>query len=300
MDGSTSGAAATASAPSSTDAGTPNQDSAQADIPQVKKYKVKVDGEEREVSEDDLLRDYQLQQASRKRFTEADQRAKEADAKERKANAVLEALSKGDLDFVKKNVPKDVFKKLSTDFLLEELEWENLPDHEKRRIVAERRAEEAESKLSEREKGEKEAKAKIEYEASLQEAHKNLDRGFSEAIKGYKDVGVYIDHSHMHRALQILEASIKAKKSMTPSDALSMAVKEDSDAYGQRMKALGLDDLIKTLPKEKLDELRRHFVKQAQGKLQDTSKKEPEIIRRSAKDKVGLDDWFKNLDKRYT
>lgn len=58
-------------------------------------YKAKVDGEEVEVTEEQLLKDYELRQASYKRFEEANKIQKAAQAREAKLKTVLQSLQNG-------------------------------------------------------------------------------------------------------------------------------------------------------------------------------------------------------------
>jgi hypothetical protein len=69
---------------------------------EARKFKVKVDGEELEVPEEDLLRDYQTRKASDKRFQEAAAAKKEAAEMRAQVNSVLELMTKDPRAFAEK------------------------------------------------------------------------------------------------------------------------------------------------------------------------------------------------------
>lgn len=83
-----------------TDPKAPAKDDKPAEAP--RKFKVKVDGQELEVSEEDLLRGYQTREAADKRFKEGAQARKEAEAYRAEVNSVLELMQKDPRGFAEK------------------------------------------------------------------------------------------------------------------------------------------------------------------------------------------------------
>ena len=78
----------------------PAKDDKPAEAP--RKFKVKVDGQELEVSEEDLLRGYQTREAADKRFKEGAQARREAEAYRAEVNSVLELMQKDPRGFAEK------------------------------------------------------------------------------------------------------------------------------------------------------------------------------------------------------
>lgn len=258
----------------------------------VPKAKVKVGGIEKELSIDELVKDYQLKQASHDKF-------QQASALEKKANAVLEALNKGDLEFVRKNVPKDVFKKLSTDFLLDEIEWESLPENERRRIQAEKKLADYEQRESEREKSEKQKAAEAEKAQYQTQATEELNKAFVEVIEMHKANGLPVDHGYLARAIDVMISAHNKGAKIPVAQAFDIAVQEMNGFFDKRVKAFTPDDLMKSLTKEQIKGLNQLMIGNAKTfQSAPRTKSDAPVIKKDSK--VGFNEFFdKILPNKY-
>lgn len=140
--------------------------------PSIPKFKVKVDGQELELSQEELTRDYQMRQSSEKRFQEAARLKQEA-------NEQFEALK-----FAREN-PKEFFKVTGVDakafaeaLLLEELEESLLSPQEKEL----RELKKFKSKIDQEEQSKKLEKEKFEYSQLEQQQAEQLESEILEVL----------------------------------------------------------------------------------------------------------------------
>lgn len=253
------------------------------------KHKVVVNGAELEVDYDDLVKDYQLKRASHEKLQKASQI-------EKQSKAVIEALNKGDLEFVRKSVPKDVFKKLATDYLLDELEWESLPEGERKRIQAEKKLAEYEKKEADRNKTEKEKADQEEFQKYQQQAQEELAQSVQEVVEMHKAKGLPVDHGYLLRTVDLMIAAHLANGEKLPAaKAFEIACREIDDAFGKKMKSFTPDDLVKSLSKDQLKALNQLLITNARG-FQSAVKKQPSGAPVSNQGKkIGIDEFFDKI-----
>jgi hypothetical protein len=137
------------------------------------KHKVIVDGQEHEVTYEDLLSDYQHKKASYKRFEEANKIRKEVDG-------LFENFSKGDLSFIKKQVPPDVLRKFAEQELQEYLRVQSMTPEQREAMEAKQERDQLKEKLTLKEKQEQE-----QYIATIQnETNQQIETEIIDAVKG--------------------------------------------------------------------------------------------------------------------
>lgn len=265
---------------------TPTQTNTQAPPTQPKSYKVKVEGQELEVDENTLVRDYQLSKASQKRF-------QEAAAKTKQAEELLSAL---------KSNPWEVMKQLGLDprtaseeYLANLLEQEMLsPEAKKIKDL-----EDENKSFKQKQKEQEEAQNRQKMDLLTQQAEQHIE---SELIKA-------LDSSKLPRkpALirKVVENMIHAEQNgyeLSVQDAVKIAESE----YFESIKEIfsGYDDVekvIELLGEEKLKKIRERDLRQLKNpaptkkdvqpsKKEETKKRfeSPEEYKQFMRDKLGV------------
>lgn len=274
-----------------------NGEAQSANSAQPHRVKVTIDGQVREVSLEELTRDYQKYSSATKRFQEAAEMSKFS-------KSFNEALQKGDINWFKKNLPQDQLKPIMKKLVLEDYERQAMSPAERRALENEERIREYEERevrsREEAAENEKSAEYKREYHAAQQELNTTL----AAAIEGHKAKGVAVDHGHLHRAVQLMENSILAGRGKLSADrALDMALEEDGQLFSKRLTGTEVEKLLASLPKDKVAQIRKHFVEQARSKTSQTATAKPQGQQPRVAGKkqapMSLDEWFNNLPKKY-
>ena len=219
-----------------------------------RKHRVKVDGKELEVSDDDLIRDYQLKEASYKRMEEASKLSKSLQP----YLPVIEALQKGDLGVLKKlGVPKEALRKFS--------EQELSPE--------ERRAREAERERDKIKAERDEERRKADSQRQEQLAHKAAQDIESEIVDALKEIEVPIKGNYrlVRRMAEDMFAALEAKQpKVTAKQARERVLKgmrEDFEEYVKRGVSGDLEKFIESLPAELVDGVRKRDLKRVSSQL---------------------------------
>lgn len=266
--------------------------------PVVEKRKVIINGKEREVSLDEVLRDYQKYQAADERFAQASKIRKGVDT-------ILEKVKKAEtIEDLADLIPKDQFRKLAEKMFLEEMEWEQLPEAEKKARALEKRAALAENRL----KSIEEEKANQARQYMRERAHKEIDEEIAEA---FKTSGLNPTPERVIRVAQLMLASLgKPKEGEAPkprmraSDALNRVLEGLWGEASDLLSAGELDQIRKRLPKKFLDGLRKSDVEAARS--QDVIlRKQPNLPKnessptRTKQKRMKTDDWFSQMEKKF-
>lgn len=264
----------------------PAAPAAQAPAPDFRgtKHKVKVGGQERDVSYDELIRDYQLQQASHEKLQQASR-------KEKDAAAVFEALERGDFGYVEQKLGPAKARAAAEKYLIEKLEYDELPDVEKRS-----RQLEAENKgLKGEAQQRKETAEREEYERTVAHAHQELDQEIAEALKGYKNPTPRL----VLRLLNEIDARLDARHQRIPvAEAKKHAVESIFSDIEEYLPQLSPEELIQRLPKSVLDAIRKHEVSKVMGE-----KSGQRVSAKGEKTKAGetrpktQQEWFQTMEK---
>lgn len=139
--------------------------------PERKKYKVKVDNEEMEVDEDELIRGYAHNKAASKRMQEAAERRKQSEE-------FIELLRKDPKAVLQhKDLNIDV-KALAEQILAEHMEEQLLTEDEKERRELKRKLDEYEQREQQRQQTEQQAR----FEAATAKQIEEFDNMFTEAL----------------------------------------------------------------------------------------------------------------------
>lgn len=249
------------------------------------KHKVKFGGEEREVSYDELIRDYQNAKESTRRYQEAAKLSTEA-------QRVNQALEKGDVNYLVNKLGPQKARQMFENYLIEQYQYEELPQEQKELISERRKREELERKMSELEEGSKKAR----QEELAQRAIAELDAEISEALA---EAGKKANPRLALRIIEQIEASIKAKGERIPAkQALQYAqrsVTEDINAY---LSDLSPEEAMSVLPKSLIDSLMKAKVDRVLDKGVARNKPSPKEMTKSD-EPMTIEKKFQEMEKRF-
>lgn len=165
------------------------------------KHKVKIEDQEAEIDYDELVKGYQNQKASTKRYQESASMMKQAKAVE----ALIDQARSGDLSWLDGIVPGEQLTQWAESKLLKHIEYEQLSEPEKRAL----RAEEALAKREEEDKKRKESDEKNQLTQLEMKASQEIDLEIAEAIKSMGH-DVKVTPRLIKRVAEQIEASIEA------------------------------------------------------------------------------------------
>lgn len=208
------------------------------------KYKVKVDGKELEVDQDELVRGYQLSSASRKRMEEAAEIRKNF-------QGFSDSLKRGELDWLMEQVPRDQLRKFSEKLLLEEIEFDQLPESDKKL----RQLEKEHAKLKKANQDRDAQDKDKEFAQMKEQVSHRIDAEMTEAIKesgqAVTPEVIALMATWARTSLQDGEDPLPAKQ------ALQLATKSATNVAFGYLKSLPPDKLLAAIPKEIREAIRK-------------------------------------------
>lgn len=254
------------------------------------KHRVPVDGKEIEVDYEELRRGYSHGQAANRRFQEAAQVEKSAKERSTYADSLIKRFDdpKEALGLLVEKFGKKDAKRFLEDFLIEDMEYEALPESERRARELEKKTKTLEEQLAE-ERAEKEAHRKAQVE---ERAHADIDKEVGDALAklGRKPsprmVIAVVDE-------MILQGQMHNKR-ITAEEAIPHFQRNQEANAVEWLSGLSPADVIKKLPKTLLDALRQHEVNQVLGEKQSRRPKSLEPRKTEPAKKLSVDDWFKS------
>lgn len=272
MEVSASAPAESASAPAE---GTPNesqpsenQESSPEGSPppdQPKKHRVKVDGQELEVPEEELLKDYELRRASYMRMQQATERSKQADQVEKHYKELLTQF---------KSDPWKLFEALQIDpdleaeqRLLKKLEREMMSPEQKALYEKEQHLSAREREIKEFEelkKQHEESLAKQEQEELTYKAVQEIDTEIGEVLKA---TGKAPTPRTVARVAEIMLAHLDNEdgERLGADKALGIFENEMKGEIESYLSSLTPEQLVQALPKSVLDAIRKTELEKVRG-----------------------------------
>ncbi len=267
-----------------------HQQSQETDAQKAARYKLKVNGKEVEKSIDELIRDAQKGISADERFKQASEMSKKYSAYEQ----LEKAIEAGDISPLIKKMGHNKFRQFAENYLIDYLEYEQLPPEKKEALEYRRQAEEYKSKLESREAQEKEQKLAHARAQAVQE----IDSEIAEVLKasGKKPTPYFVARiaENMLASLQSKSVEPKQAAKTAYSKALS-SIQADVSEYLSNMSA---DEARKVLPKNLLDAIRKLDVEAVRSqdpmRSRSTSKTEDTKSRQDGKKvRMSTDDFFK-------
>lgn len=259
------------------------------------KHRVKVGDEDLEIDYDELTTGYQKAQASDKKFREASEIRKKVDE-------LLENVKSGDHKNLIKILGKDQARKMAEALLLEEIEYEELPKHEKtiRKLESEKR--EAEEKLQAHET-EKETIKRQQLE------HQAAQEIETEIVGAIKESSAKVTPRLVARVAELMESHIISTGQRLPAkQALEYCREEIPKDFFSYVDGLTNEQVLalkKELPKKFLDVLRKDDVKSvlsqasfSKGRSEEKDLSSPEKRKPAKSRRMTTDSWFEQMEKR--
>lgn len=253
----------------------------------LKKYKVKVDEQEMEVDEDELLRGYQLRKASDKRFQEGMQARKQAET----FINMLKTDPKKIL--TNPNLGLD-FKKIAEEFLLEQMQEEMLDPKEKEI----RNYKQKLSKYEEMEKKAIEEQKKALFDKQTQEARTKIE---GDVVKALESSGLPKTEYTVKRMIHYMLSALEDGYKLSASDVVDLVQRD----YIQDTKALysNLDGeiLLKLLGDDLANKIRKTDLERIKKPPVNAIKENVERPAEGTKEKkqwVSKDAWREQLNKK--
>ena len=304
--------AATADTGSTANEGNP-ADGIPAEIPEWKKqkHKYKAAGQEYEVDYDELVKRAEKGHGAEKKFADASKIEKEMKSRLEK----LKDPQSEDFDELINLIGFEKAKKFADKLVWEQIQWDELTDHEKKARIAQQRADEAESKL----KSYEEKQQGSEKALMSQQAMQVIDTEIKQVLEAGRKEGLSVadipeaTELIIDEMLAYLEYCDEQDKDGKPirqappshRDVLQKIQEREDLRSSANIKRLSVEQLRKVLTKEQLSQLRQSEIDQLYAPTQPAGRSTKQTIenndsRPSAKKKVmSTNDYFKNLDSKY-
>lgn len=272
-------------APASQDSQVPQAASTEAEPWRQAKHKVKFGGEEREVSYDELIRDYQNGKESTRRYQEAARLAKEA-------QTVNQALQKGDVNFLVERLGPQRAREMFENYLIEQMQYDELPPEKKELLSERKRREQLEARMREMEEGQVRARQQMLAQRAMQE----LDAEISEALN---EAGSRANPRLALRIIEQIEANLKAKNQRIPAkEALKFAQKSIKDDIGAYFDGMSVEDAMQLLPKQLIDSLMKAKVDRVLDSRTSQRSRSP-VNNSNSSEPMTIEKKFENLENKF-
>lgn len=257
------------------------------------KHRVKIDGNELEIPYEELLSGYQLNKSSKTRFDEA--------AKMRKGvEDFVSRLKEGDFSVLEDFVPKENIRNWAEKELTEYVQWEELPEYEKKRIIAEQERDKYKRQIETREQKElEEQRIHVENQAS-----EEIDNEISEAIEILRKSSGFEVPVTAELVQDIARLMLSQLQEGNDKPSAHEATKKIWDRYrkkfGTYVSSLSSADLRGILTPSQLKALRNEELENAMSSMptnirQIKSEEKP----RKQREKQDVNDFFAKMDKKY-
>lgn len=256
----------------------------QASAEAIRKHKVKIDGQELEVDEPELLKSYERSKASYKRFEEAARLKREVEARERELTETLQLLRspKHRVEAIARLLGgEDALADMATDVLMKRMEWESLPEPERRRrsemTEREKRIEEEERRLAAREEAARK-KRDAEVAAEAERMQQEWMRTWPDILK---KAGAPPSRGAIARMAGVMKEALEIGVDLTPQEAAQRVAEE----IREEMRAIASDadpEQLRTLLGPGADKIRAAEVATARAQPGRIPPKEQPPQRREA------------------
>lgn len=250
------------------------------------KHKVKIDGEELEVELEELLKGYQTGKSSTKKFEEAKRlQAEVADFLNRSKENPWELLQQLGVNI----------DELAERRVADKLEWELKPEQERKLIEMER-------ELKKYKQFEEETKKSQQEQQKAQLAQSAMREVDDEIGAVLKQSGVKPTPRVVARIAETMLAALEAGQKLPAAKAFERTQKDLKDEVISILGSLPIEQAVSLLPKEFTENYRKHLIsKVSENKPFSASKSDESAPRTGRKQKFkSTDDFFKNLEKRYS
>lgn len=251
-------------------------------------FKVKIDGQESEVDEDELLRGYQLRQASDKRF-------KEAMEKQKTVEEILDILKKDPRKaLTHPEIGVDV-RNFAESVLAEALEEELMDPKEKELRELRKKLDAREKEAKDREENER----KTKEEAHIQELTANYAKEIEGAIK---DGGLPYNAPMVNRVKDYMLAAIENGYELSAKDVIPYVKKDFTADIKAMFGASDASIIADLLGEDGIKRVKEWDTKRIKDPLKGkevSAKEQPKAKDAPKKLFVTTDEYFADLKKRF-
>lgn len=253
-------------------------------------YTITVDGEEMQVDLETLKKDYQLAQASHKRF----QQAAEIQKQNQQLQQVLAQAKRDPSGFM--NWLGIDPKGFSEEYLIAQLEEEMMSPEERKISEYERELQ----RYKAQEEREAQQRKQAEMDALTKQAAEQIDNEIADALQ---DLGYGVDNPPPARVIariaDYMLAGLDSKgEQLSAKNAYARVKKDYEQDIIDLVDSLEAEKLVEFLPKSVLDKIRKYDVQQAKSKAKENR---PAYVPRSKDDGLEVNDQEprKNFDKKW-
>lgn len=276
-------------APAADEGQTSEQQQVQEKVEQAMR-RLKIDGEEKEIPEEQVLAaaqkwlagDNRLQKAAEERKT-VDQYMKEIEAFKKDPKNALKTAGLNPVE-------------IAQAWLREQEEYEAMDEHQRENLTLKQKLAELEQRLEE------EGKSKKEQQQQLmrQRAATEIDKEIGEALK---EIGRKPTPRLVARLAETMIANLRTKGSRMPAkDALTKAESQLKAETTEWLEQLPPEDLLSFLPKKVVEAIRKSEVERVKKSDPMGKKFESEVKEKVAPKKekrLSTDDWFKKKEEYF-
>lgn len=242
-----------------------------------KKYKVKIDDEELEVDEDEVVRGYQHARAANKKFQEAAAERKAAEQAKEEAKRVAEdrwAKLKTDPFKVLSELGINP-RELSEEYLLKALEEEMMSPAEKEKAELTKKLQEYEAK-EKTAKEQEEAVKKQEEEKTKQEEILQLQKKYeqeyeSQFIKALESTKLPKNPTTIRRIAEIVMQFQQQDIDIPVEHAIRIVEQDYNRGISELVKSLEGDSLVQFLGNDVVDKIRKHTLSKVKNPIVPTA-----------------------------
>lgn len=262
--------------------------------------KIKIDDQEYDLEtlEKEFKRYKGKYEGSEKKFQEAASMRKQVEG-------LLERAQKGDLSWLRGIVPAQQLRQWQEQELLQHIEWEQLPDHEKARIKAERERDQYKSDL-EKTKADREAE---QLRLIENQAYAEIESDITQAIKelGHE---VKLTPELVRRTAELMYMQLaQSPDDGDPQELRRVPAKEARDkvlSNGKKfvpelLSLLPLDEAIALLPPKLREAVRMKDVEDATSQMPQRIREQigqSDRPRKPKQKRMSTDDFFQRMEKK--
>jgi len=236
--------------------------------PENKKYKVKIDGKEVEVTEDELLKGYQSSKSASKRFNEAAKMRKEADQ-------LIEFMKTQPVQVIEQLGHN--FREIAEQYLIQKLEEESMDPKDRELLDAKRKLqeyEEREKQLAQQREQEEYAKMKSSYE-------EQIDTQISDTLQ---KSGLPKTPYTVKRMAQYLSRALENNLELAPNDVVELVRKDYYNDLTSYLGGYDGDKLLEVMPKDVVEKIRKAELAKVKAKTAPTPTKVEEVAKPKSED----------------
>lgn len=281
--------------------GSEGEDSTEEEVSEPELYTITVDGEQIQVTLDELLKNVQTAKASNKRFQEAALTRKQAEEAQQKAQALREELLRNPLQaMLKEGVDEKSIRKHYEDVLYQMYQYDQLSDEEKaaRQKEAEQRREF--EKMQEQLKELEQLKKEKEEAAFQQQVAAEEERITQEFLAAFEQHNVPNTPEAVQWMANYMAAALEAGEDVDLGTAAALYKQNSSQSLQSFIQSLSEDQLLEYIGEKKLNKLRSNEIQKVKTGKKKAAPSKPlveQIVQGDGKDVTNMSDFFDSLKR---